>query len=116
MARWARHLGAFSPHRYYFETTRAITGNFSGEHRTAIEAGQSALAERPDFNSLLRVLVSSSAHMDRPDEARIFLNKLLVVEPNFSISSLREAGYPGLDTEGGRHFLDGLVKAGVRKS
>lgn len=116
MARWARHLGAFSPHRYYFETTRAITGNFSGEHRTAIEAGQSALAERPDFNSLLRVLVSSSAHMDRPDEARIFLNKLLVVEPNFSVSSLREAGYPGLDTEGGRHFLDGLVKAGVRKS
>lgn len=115
MARWARHLGAFSPHRYYFETTRAITGNFSGEHRTAIEAGQAALAERPDFNSLLRVLVSSNAHMDRPDEARAFLNKLLMVEPNFSISSLRESGYPGLDTEGGRHFLDGLTKAGVRK-
>ena len=115
MARWARHLGAFSPHRYYFETTRAITGNFSGEHRTAIEAGQAALTERPDFNSLLRVLVSSHAHLDRPDEAREFLNRLLQVEPNFSIASLHEAGYPGLDTEGGRHFLDGLIKAGVRK-
>lgn len=115
MAQWARHLGAFSPHRYYFETTRAITGNFSGEHRTAIEAGQAALVERPDFNSLLRVLVSSNAHMDRPEEARAFLNKLLMVEPNFSILSLRESGYPGLDTEGGRHFLDGLTKAGVRK-
>lgn len=116
MARWARHLGAFSPHRYYFETTRAITGNFSAEHRTAIEAGTAALAERPDFNSLLRVLVSSNAHLDRPDEARIFLNRLLTVEPNFSVTSLREAGYPGLDTEGGRHFLDGLIKAGVRKN
>lgn len=116
MARWARHLGAFSPHRYYFDTTRAITGNFSGEHLTAIEAGRAALAERPDFNSLLRVLVSSNAHMDRPDEARIFLNKLLTVEPNFSVNSLREGGYPGLDTEGGRHFLDGLIKAGVRKN
>lgn len=115
MARWARHLGSFSPHRYYFETTRAITGSFSGEHRTAIEAGESALAERPDFNSLLRVLVSSNAHLDRPDEARTFLNRLLQVEPNFSIASLRESGYPGLDTEGGRHFLDGLIKAGVRK-
>lgn len=115
MARWARHLGAFSPHRYYFETTRAITGNFSGDHRTALDAGQAALAERPDFNSLLRVLVSSNAHLDRPDEARLFLDRLLQVEPNFSIASLRESGYPGLDTEGGRHFLDGLVKAGVRR-
>lgn len=116
MARWARHLGAFSPHRYYFDTTRAITGNFSGEHLTAIEAGRAALAERPDFNSLLRVLVSSHAHLDRPDEARLLLNKLLTVEPNFSVNSLREGGYPGLDTEGGRHFLDGLIKAGVRKN
>lgn len=115
MARWARHLGAFSPHRYYFETTGAITGNFSGEHRTAIEAGQAALADRPDFNSLLRVLVSSNAHLNRPEEARAILEKLLIVEPNFSIASLRDAGYPGLDTEGGRHFLDGLIKAGVRK-
>ena len=115
MARWARHLGAFSPHRYYFETTRAITGNFSGEHHTAIEAGRAALAERPDFNSLLRVLVSSHAHLDRPDEARVFLNKLLMVEPNFSISSLHDSGYPGLNTEGGQHFLHGLIKAGVRK-
>lgn len=54
--------------------------------------------------------------MDRPDEARAFLNKLLTVEPNFSITSLREAGYPGLDTEGGRHFLAGLIKAGVRQT
>jgi tetratricopeptide (TPR) repeat protein len=115
MAKWARHLGAFSPHRYYFETTRAITGNFSAEHHTAIEAGSAALAERPDFNSLLRVLVSSHSHLDRPEEARVFLDRLLQVEPNFSITSLREAGYPGLDTEGGRHFVDGLMKAGVRR-
>lgn len=114
MAQWARHLGAFSPHRYYFETTRAITGNFSGEHQTAIAAGSAALAERPDFNSLLRVLVSSHAHLDRPDEARAFLDRLLQVEPNFSVGSLRAAGYPGLDTEGGRLFVDGLIKAGVR--
>jgi tetratricopeptide (TPR) repeat protein len=114
MAQWARHLGAFSPHRYYFETTRAITGNFAGEHLTAIAAGSAALAERPDFNSLLRVLVSSHAHLDRPDEARAFLDRLLQVEPNFSVGSLKAAGYPGLDTEGGRMFVDGLIKAGVR--
>lgn len=27
--------------------------------------------------------------------------------------ALRDARYPGLDTEGGRHFIDGLLAAGV---
>ena len=116
MARWACHLGARSAYRYYFETTRAITANFAGEHRTAIEAGIAALAVRPDFNSLLRVLVSSHAHLGEIDKARTYLQRLLAVEPNFSIQSLREAGYPGLETEGGRHFLKGLLIAGVPQS
>jgi hypothetical protein len=37
------------------------------------------------------------------------------VEQIFSACSLRAAGYPGLDTEGGRLFVDGLIKAGVRR-
>ncbi|WP_343035107.1 SARP family transcriptional regulator [Parasulfitobacter algicola] len=113
MARWACHLGAQSPINYYFQTTRAITANFAGEHKTAIEAGAMALSERPDFNSLLRVLVSSHAHLGEFDKASQYLERLLAVEPHFSIKALHEAGYPGLETNGGRHFLEGLIKAGV---
>ncbi|WP_420861680.1 SARP family transcriptional regulator [Algirhabdus cladophorae] len=113
MADWACELGSDSPYRYYFETTRAIAGNFAGKHRTAIEAGKSALAVRPDFNSLLRVLVSSHAHLGETEQAAHYLEKLRTVEPGFSIRSLKDAGYPGLDTEGGRKFIAGLKKAGV---
>ncbi|WP_237072484.1 SARP family transcriptional regulator [Pseudaestuariivita rosea] len=113
MAQWACHLGGQSSLSYYYQTTRAITANFAGEHQTAIEAGEMALSERPYFNSLLRVLVSSNAHLGHMDRAKMYLDKLLSVEPTFSIHALREAGYPGLETNGGRHFVQGLLKAGV---
>lgn len=116
MADWACALGAHSSHKYYFETTRAIAGNFAGKHRTAIEAGKSALSVRPDFNSLLRVLVSSHAHLGELDMAAHYLEKLLQVEPGFSVRGLKDAGYPGLDTEGGKQFIKGLLKAGVPKA
>ena len=113
MANWACELGAHSPQRYYFQTTRAITACFSGEHQVAVEAGEMALRERPSFNSILRVLVSSYAHLGKLDEAAAYLLQLRQIEPDFSIKALRDARYPGLDTEGGRHFIDGLLAAGV---
>ncbi|MEM8979198.1 MAG: SARP family transcriptional regulator [Pseudomonadota bacterium] len=116
MARWACHLGQFSPYRYYFETSRAISACFAGEHVLAVEAAKYALSERPQFNSLLRVLVSSMAHLENIDAAELYLEKLNSVEPNFSIEGLKASGYPGLETAGGRHFLEGLAKAGVPNS
>jgi len=116
MAKWACHLGANSPHRYYFETTRSITACFSGEHETALKAGEIALADRPEFNSILRVLVSSSAHLGRLTLAASYLQQLHKVEPDFTIEALRDAGYPGLETAGGQHFVDGLLKAGVKRA
>lgn len=116
MANWACHLGAQSPNRYYFETTRAITACFSGHHTTALKAGEFALTDRPEFNSILRVLVSSSAHLGQISLAQAYLQRLRKVEPNFTIEALHDAGYPGLETAGGQHFVDGLLKAGVKRA
>ena len=115
MSNWACKLGSQSPYLYYYETTRAIAANFAGHHQIAIQAGASALGVRPDFNSLLRVLVSSHAHLGEMSKAEKYLGKLRLVEPDFSIAALRAAGYPGLDTDGGRDFVKGLLKAGVSK-
>lgn len=113
MANWASHLGGSSPHRYYFETTRCISAMFAGDHRLAATVGEAVRRERPDFNSVLRVLVSSYAHAGLGAEARAALDRLLLVEPRFSLSALMEQRYPGLDTKGGQHFLEGLKKAGA---
>lgn len=114
LGRWAQHLGETSPHRYYFDVTTCISAALSGRHRAAIAAGQAALRERPDFNSVLRYLVASYAHLGQLEKSETLLQQLTAVEPGFSIQSLVEARYPGLDTAGGLHFIDGLRKAGVR--
>ena len=115
LARWARHLGAASPHRYYFDVSNCISAALAAEHRAAIDAGNAALYGGPEFNSVLRFLVSSHAHLGDIDAARELLARLTKVEPGFAIESLFDARYPGLETAGGRLFIDGLRKAGVRQ-
>ncbi len=115
LANWARHLGAYSPYRYYFDTSRLINATLAGDHRVAIEAGEAALRERPDFNSLLRYLVASHAQLGDLRAARSLLGRLNAVEPNFTISSLIDARYPIMRTEGGANLIAGLIKAGVKK-
>lgn len=115
MASWARHLGDSSPYRYYFDTSRCINAALAGDHDVAIAAGESALHDRPDFNSLLRYLVASHAHRGDLRAASTFLDRLQVVEPDFSVSALVDARYPLMQTEGGKHLIDGLLKAGVKK-
>lgn len=115
MANWAKHLGEFSPVSYYFDTTKCIVSALEGDYEASIASGQSALCHRPKFNSILRYLISSNAHLGNMDKAGELLNKLQTVEPDFTIDALIETGYPTLDTEGGQHFLQGLVKAGVKR-
>jgi hypothetical protein len=76
----------------------------------------SGRAQRPQFNSILRYLISSHAHLGNIDTAQDLLQRLLMIEPDFSVDSLLASSYPTLDTPGGQDFLAGLVKAGVRRN
>jgi tetratricopeptide (TPR) repeat protein len=116
MARWARELGAHSAYRYYFDTTKAISASLAGDHQAAIAAGEAALRDRPNFNSILRYLVSSHAHLGNLTTARELLHRLEQVEPEFTIEGLYASRYPTLQTAGGKSFVAGLVKAGARKN
>ncbi|MGO8264209.1 tetratricopeptide repeat protein, partial [Rhizobium ruizarguesonis] len=50
MARWVQELGVYSPHKYYFDTTKCIAAALAGDHAAAIAAGEEALRARPNFN------------------------------------------------------------------
>ncbi|HRE19419.1 MAG TPA: hypothetical protein PKW21_00070 [Rhabdaerophilum sp.] len=108
----ARSLGAFSPYRYYFDVSCLVTASMSGEHRLAIRHGEAALQERQSFNSALRFLAASYGHLGEGRHAGNMRDRLMALEPTFSLDALREARYPGLETPAGRYFLSGLKKAG----
>lgn len=114
-ALFGRHLGAHSIHRYYFDTSCLITASMLGEHRLAIDYGEAVLEVRPAFNSVLRFLTASYAHSGDVGKTETARRHLLDIEPSFSIETLREARYPGLDTTSGKYFIHGLKKAGIRE-
>lgn len=116
MANWVQAMGKETPNSYYFDTTKCISSTLAGQHEQAIVAGEKALQQRPKFNSILRYLISSHAHLGNLDTAEDLARRLLVVEPDFSLDLLRSSGNPMLVTPGGQHFLAGLQKAGIRKS
>lgn len=114
MARWVQELGVYSPHKYYFDTTKCIAAALASDHATAITAGEEALRARPNFNSLLRYLASSHAHSNDLSGARHYLQRLEATEGGFSINAFRGSGYPLLNTGGGQILIDGLLKAGAK--
>lgn len=114
MSRWVDQLVANSRYKYYFDTTRCVSAALAGDYAVAIAAGEEALKVRPDFNSVLRYLVSSYAHANNMDAAQRYLMQLQAVETDFSITSFHESRYPLLGTQGGQLLIDGLIKAGVR--
>jgi tetratricopeptide (TPR) repeat protein len=114
-ALFARHLGAHSLYRYYFDTSCLITASLLGRHEVAIRHGEAVLEDRPGFNSVLRFLTASYSHAGDLPKAEAMRQRLLRVEPSFSIETLRDARYPGLDTSSGQYFLRGLKKAGIRE-
>lgn len=114
MANWVQNLGFYSAHKYYFDTTKCISAALAGDHAAAISAGEEALKMRPDFNSPLRYLAASHAHRDQMEKARKCVERLEIVEPNFSIESLQDNRYPLLNTAGGKMLTAGLIKAGVK--
>ena len=116
MANWVQNLGEFSPYSYYFETTKCISATLAGDHITSIQVGEQALSQRPQFNSILRTMISSHAHLGNFDIAQDLLQRLLVIEPDFSIGAMLESGYPGMKTSGGLHYMEGLVKGGVSEN
>lgn len=115
ISRWVDQLVANSRYKYYFDTTRCVSAALAGDYPAAIAAGEEALKVRPDFNSVLRYLVSSSAHANDLDSAQRYLQRLKAVEADFSITSLRESRYPLLGTKGGQVLIDGLIKAGAKR-
>ncbi|CAD7052154.1 SARP family transcriptional regulator [Pseudorhizobium halotolerans] len=114
ISRWVSQLVPHSRYKYYFDTTRCVSAALAGDYAAAIAAGEEALMERPQFNSVLRYLAASHAHANHTREAHKYLTRLQAIEPDVSVSALRESRYPLLGTEGGQLLIEGLIKAGIR--
>jgi tetratricopeptide (TPR) repeat protein len=111
----AVQLGSFSPLRYSFETTLAMAATLIGDYRTAIFYAKRALNRQPRFAAAMRYLAVCLGHTGRADDASLVLDRLHAIDPEFSLSHVRQNGMAITDEAGRGRLLRGFELAGLRR-
>ncbi|MFT5115153.1 MAG: TolB-like protein/DNA-binding SARP family transcriptional activator [Parasphingorhabdus sp.] len=78
----------------------------------SIQWGKKAMLGGPDYFPVLRTTAAALAHLDRFDEAKEYINQLLLLFPDSSIE-LFEKNFPHRDPAYRKIYIDGLRKAGL---
>lgn len=114
-ATWAEQIGRGSANAFYYEVSCCINASLAGQHATAVRFGRQALSLRPEFNPILRYMLSSLGHLGEKRQAAALLEQLRRLEPDFSIETYLAGKYPPLPSALRESYLAGLAKAGVRR-
>jgi TolB-like protein len=107
-----RELAPFDPYMSAFEVPYTIAYLFNEDYERAAMAGRSAVELFANFVNGYKPLVAALGHLGRGEEAKPYLDKLLALEPGFTIEKFAEV-YPIKKAADRRRYMEGLRLAGV---
>ena len=111
IATWRRSIRIF----HLFESIYAIAHVFKGDYEQAVIVARRAVRANPEFVNGYKPLIAALGHLNRPDEAKPYIEKLLSIEPNFTIRRFGEV-YPFRKREDRERYQMGLRLAGIPES
>jgi adenylate cyclase len=112
LLRQAIRLSPFDPESFFTMTAMGCAHLMASDYGEALDWTRRALRERPTFGPALRFHAASLAELGRLDEARDIIARLLKLEPNLTLSVLRDRAPIG-DPRLMAAFLEALRKAGL---
>jgi len=107
-----RDLAPFDPYCSWFEYFYTMAYTFKCDYEQAVIVGRRAVKVSPDFVNGYKPLIASLGHLGRRDEARPYIEKLLKIEPNFTVERFGHV-YPFKHAADREHYMMGLRLAGV---
>jgi DNA-binding SARP family transcriptional activator/TolB-like protein len=110
----AIRLSPSDPHGFFFDMALIMPHLMSGDCASAVEAGRRAIELNPFFSSSFKGYLAALGWMHRPREAREVLDRLLVLEPGFSIEAALVRS-PLKRPEDLARYAEGLRRAGLRE-
>ena len=98
----------------FLQLGTAIALYYTGPLRrgAGIRADRS-LHDHPDYVAALRNKIVSLVHLDRIDEARHTLRRMLELIPDLTIATLTQMIPGGVAAAGGEQYLEAFRKAGL---
>jgi adenylate cyclase len=107
-----RELAPFDPYMSCFEPLYAMAYLFNEDYERAAMAGRGGVEAFPNFVNGYKPLVASLGHLGRREEAKPYVDKLLRLEPGFTVEKFR-AVYPIKKAADRKRYMEGLREAGI---
>jgi DNA-binding SARP family transcriptional activator/TolB-like protein len=105
-------LAPLDPYYSWFEHLYAIAYIFKGDYERAVIVGRRSSKANPDFVNGYKPLIASLGHLGRRDEAKPYVDKLLTLEPNFTVERFGQI-YPFKKEQDRKRYMQGLRLAGI---
>jgi DNA-binding SARP family transcriptional activator len=107
-------LTSFAPNAYFGDTIYTLAYLIKADFDAASRFGRRAVRAYPDFSNGYKPLLAALGHLGRRDEAAPYVQKLLALEPHFTIEHFIRT-YPLARQEDRENYARGLELAGVPK-
>jgi DNA-binding SARP family transcriptional activator/Tfp pilus assembly protein PilF len=110
-----RDLTPIEPYPSLFDNPYAIAYLIKRDYEQAAIFGRRVTKTRPEFVNGYKPLIAALGHLGRRDEARSYIQKLLSLEPNFTVERVGQV-YPFKHAGDRDHYMAGLRLAGVKET
>jgi TolB-like protein/class 3 adenylate cyclase/tetratricopeptide (TPR) repeat protein len=109
----AMRLSPLDPLGWLIKSGVAFAHLIAGRFEQALDWADRCFYEQPRFSATIRFKVVSYAHLERLDEARDWLKRLLELEPDLTISRWTSYAVRAFSPETVLIYAEGLRKAGL---
>jgi DNA-binding SARP family transcriptional activator/TolB-like protein/Tfp pilus assembly protein PilF len=107
-----RELAPFDPYFCFFESIYCTAYLLGGDYKEALVYGRRSAKANPQFINGYKPLIASLGHLGELEEARTYLDKVLDLEPKFTVKQFGLT-YPFRNDVDRDRYCDGLRLAGV---
>lgn len=110
----AQRLNPRDPRNWLFDASFALSHFVAGRYQEAVSFNSRALLQNPRYLASLRILTASLALLGQQEKAAEALDRILKMDPQASLSTLRvRLGY--MDASIWKRLAEGLKRAGLHE-
>jgi len=107
-----RALTSIDPSHVWVTNIYSVANLFAGNYEKAVALGTRGVKINPGFVNAYKPLIAALGHLGRGAEATIYVDKLLALEPNFTVERFAQV-YPIKYESDREDYMKGLRLAGV---
>ncbi len=110
-----KKLSPLDPFAFFFDAFFVLIDLMKHDYESAVATGRSVVGMNPAFSAAYKPYLAALGYLGRTQEAAVVRQRLLAIEPDFSIQRFRDT--TPMQHEADRaHYAEGLRRAGVAET